>query len=312
MGYLPMNYDKVNFVAGTYTPSEVMSYNNDSFRYWERSLFQRAMSVIEIENLPEEWRGNVKDFLFWCLFKYGYVATFKNNRFGISFQPCSLNGYDFYYQPTDAIICNPKLDVTLQIHTECEILKICPDYMGIWDVINRYAARLSSFDPAIDMAIVNSKYATIMGASTKAGVKFLEKVVDKINEGQPAVIVDTSIVVPTDPVTKEDCIKDYSRNDIKKTYIGTELLQDFETVLHEFDTEIGIPTIPNEKKERMITDEANSKVVDATSRSLVWVDTMNECFNLINKLLGTSMRAVHNYADMIENMSNESEVASDE
>lgn len=300
MFYIPLNYEKINLVAGTYTPSQVKPCDNESYVYWERSLFQRAMSVIKIENLPPEWHGNVKDFLYYCLFKFGYVAMFKNNKFGTSFQPCTLRGYDFYYQPTEAQVVNPKLEVTLKIHSECEVLKICPDFMGIWDVINRYAIKLSTLDPSIDMAIINSKYATIMGASTKAGAKFLEKMVDKINQGQPSVIFDTSVLLPKDPVTKEPGITDMSRDNIKNTYIGTELLQDFATILNEFDTEIGIPTIPYQKKERMVTDEANSRIVDATSRSLVWVDTMNECFELINPLLGTTMKAVHNYADQLE------------
>lgn len=294
MDYMPLNYGQINIIAGTFTPSTIKPCNNASYGYWQRSLFQRAMSVISIENLPSEWHGNIKDFLYFCLFKFGYVAMFKSNRFGLSFQPCTLKGFDFYYQPTEAIISNPKLEVTLKIHKECEVLKICPDYMGIWDVICRYACRLSELDPAIDMSIINSKYALIMGASNKAGAKFLEKLVDKVNEGNPAVIFDNSVLLPPDPTSKEDIIKDYSRN-VKDYYIGTELLQDFSTILNEFDTEIGIPTLPYQKKERMVTDEALSKQSDATSRSKVWVDTMNNCFNLINPLLGTNMVAVHNY-----------------
>ena len=307
MAYTPLNYEKINLLAGTYTPPAVKSYNNLACDYWERSLFQRALSVISIENMPENWQGDVKDFLFYCLFKYGHVAVFNNNNFGKSFQPCGLSGFDFYYQPTKAIITNPKLRVDLKIHKECEILKLTPDYRGIWDIIERYAVKLATLEPAIDMAFINSKYATIMGASTKAGAKFLEKLVDKVNSGQPGIIFDTSVLLPKDPVTKEDTITDYSRKDIKSTYLGTDLLQDFATVLNEFDTEIGIPTIPYQKKERMVTDEAQSKIVDATSRSLVWVDTMNECFKLINKLIDTDMKAVHNYNDLIETSGGEAD-----
>ena len=307
MEYTPLNYDKLNLLAGTYTPPGVKSCDNESYYYWQRSLYERAMSVIRIDELPDNWHGEVKDFLFWCLFRIGHVAMFNNTRFGKSFQPCGLNGFDFYYQPTEAIITNPKLKVTLKIHKDCEILKLKPDYMGIWDIISRYARRLSEFDPALDMAVENSKFSLVYGSSTKAGVKFLQKMVDQINSGKPAVIADTSILVPTDPVTKEDCIKDYSRKDIKTTYLGTELLKDFMTVLNEFDSEIGIPTIPFEKKERMVTDEANSKVEDATSRSHVWVNTMNECFELINPMLGTNMKAVHNY-DEVENKVDTGEV----
>lgn len=304
MAYVPLNYDKINLINGTYTPSQVKSVDNAAFNYWQRSLFQRAMSIITIENMPVRWHGSVKDFLWYCLFKYGYVSVFNDIRFGGEcFQPCGLTGWDFYYQPTTAVISNPKLRIDLTIHKSCEILKLTPDYRGIWDIINRYSEKLATLDGAIDMAIINSKYAIVKGASTKAAAKFLEKVQDKINSGQPAIVFDTSVLVPKDPVTKEDAFVDLSRDNIKNTYIGGDLLMDFETILHEFDTEIGIPTLPYQKKERMITDEAQSKQVDATSRSLVWVDTMNECFNLINPFLKSSMRAVHNYADLVENTS---------
>ena len=305
MEYIPKNYEQINFIAGTFTPSVVKSCDNDSYIYWERSLFQRAMSVIRIDGMPDDWDQNVKDFLFWCLFRYGYVACFNSAKFGKAFQPCTLNGYDFYFQFTEATITNPKLKVTLQIHKECEILKLTPDYMGIWDIISRYARRLSTMDPAIDTAIINSKYSTIWGARNKAGANFLKKVLDKINGGDPGVVFETSTLLPMDKVTKEDVVVDLSRKDIKSTYLGTELLQDFATVLNEFDTEIGIPTLPYQKKERMVTDEAESKQEDATSRSKVWVDTMNGCFKKINPLLGTNMRAVHNYE--LENDSNNDE-----
>ena len=302
MSYYPLNYDKINMIAGHYTPSAVKVGNNASFDYWVRSLFQRAQSVIKIENLPEEWDGSVKDFLYYCLFRFGYVATFNNRNFGKSFQPCGLSGFDFYYQPTRAIITNPKLKADLKIHKECEILKLTPDYMGIWDIIERYAEKLSTLDPALNMAMINAKFSLIYGASTKAGAKFLQKVVDKVNEGDPAVIFDTSVLLPKDPVTKEDCITDLSRKDIKNTYIGTDILQDASTILNNFDSEIGIPTIPYQKKERMVTDEAQSKIVDSTSRSLIWIDTLNESLKLVNAMLNTNMNAVHNYVPELLNV----------
>lgn len=301
---LPVNYDKINFTIGTRTPNTMFMCDNATYSYWFRSLFQRALSVIRIDGMPENWGENEKDFLFWCLFMYGYVACFNSNKFGISFQPCTLSGYDFYYQFTEAIVTNPKLKVTLQIHRDCEILKISPDYMGISDIIDKYARRLSNMDPAIDLSIENSKYSTIWGARNKSGANFLKKVRDFIGRGEPAVIFETSTLLPIDKVTKEDIVVDLSQKDIKNTYLGTQLLQDKQTVLNDFDTEIGIPTLPYQKKERMVTDEAESKQEDATSRSKVWVDTLNGCFKDINKMLGTNMRAVHNY-DVSRETSNE-------
>ena len=36
----------------------------------------------------------------------------------------------------------------------------------------------------------------------------------------------------------------------------------------------------------MVTDEANSKVIDATSRSIVWFDTLKDSFDRANEFLG--------------------------
>ena len=150
------------------------------------------------------------------------------------------------------------------------------------------------------MSVINAKYATIMGAETKAGARFLEKVVDKVNAGNPAIVFDSSILVPKNPATKEDTIHDYSRKDIKSTYVGTELINDFMSILNQFDAEIGIPTIPYQKKERMVTDEANSRTIDSQARSLTWIESLNDTLDEdVNRILGTSIKARHRYADMI-------------
>lgn len=296
--YAPYKYSEINVANTLYEPSIVKNRNNAHYNYWFRSLFQRASSVIVFDNLP--WNGSVKQFMYYCLLKYGYIDCFNDSEFGKAFQPCTLSGMDFYYQPTDAIVSNPDLNVTHKIHEDCGILKLTPDYRGIWDVIDYYACMLAEFNPAIIMSVINAKYATIMGAETKAGARFLEKVVDKVNAGNPAIVFDSSILVPKNPATKEDTIHDYSRKDIKSTYIGTELINDFMSILNQFDGEIGIPTIPYQKKERMVTDEATSRTIDSQARSLIWIESLNDTLDEdVNRILGTSIKARHRYIDMI-------------
>ena len=296
--YAPYKYNEINVDNTLYEPSIVKNRNNAHYNYWFRSLFQRASSVIVFDDLP--WNGSVKQFMYYCLLKYGYIDCFNDKNFGKAFQPCTLSGMDFYYQPTDANVSNPDLNVTHKIHKDCGILKLTPDYRGIWDVIDYYACMLAEFNPAIMMSVINAKYATIMGAETKAGARFLEKVVDKVNAGNPAIVFDASILVPKNPATKEDTIHDYSRKDIKSTYIGTELINDFMSILNQFDSEIGIPTIPYQKKERMVTDEATSRTIDSQARSLIWIESLNDTLDEdVNRILGTSIKARHRYVDMI-------------
>ena len=281
MMYIPLNYNQINAAAGTYNPSMVKSYNNRTFAFWERSLFQRACSVLEFE-LPEAWKGSVKDFFNYCLFKFGFVAISKSDEFGQFFQPCSLSGYDFYYQPTEAIISNPRYDARLKIGEECEILKLTPDYFGVWDIISYYAEKLSVLDNAINMSLINNKFAFLLGARNKAAGEALKKMLDKVNKGEPAVIYDMKLL--NDPTDKDVPFQEWRRDNLKDSYLTTDQLKDFQTILNNFDTEIGIPTIPYEKKERMVTSEAESRIIDSTSRSIVWYETLTSSIKAVKDL----------------------------
>lgn len=281
--YIPMNYDHVNNLNSLYIPSNVKYINTVVFNFWERSLFQRAISVIDID-VPEEWDGSVKDFLYYCLFRFGSVAVWYDKKRGLVFNPGSFKGYDFYYQPTSYLIANPALDksLELEIGKDCELIKLTPDYMGIWDIISYYAEKLSLLDSAINMSIINNKFAWLLGARNKSIAQTIKKIFDKIQRGDPLVVYDAKM--QDDPATKKEPWQFLERTNIKNSYITTDQLQDFQTILNNFDCEIGIPTIPYQKKERLVTSEADSRIIDSTSRSIVWKNTLDESFKLVNKM----------------------------
>lgn len=281
MQYIPFNYDKINIAAATYNPSPVKVYNNQSFALWFRGLYQRAISVYEW-TLPEEWQGNIKDFFLWCLYRYGFIAISENEKFGRFFQPATLYGYDLYYQPTEVLIANPKYNARLTIGSECELLKLTPDYFGLFDVIEYYAAKLSTLDNAIDMSLINNKFAFMLFAKNKAAAEGLKKAMDKINKGEPAVVTDIKLY--NDGTDTDDPWRMWERPDLKKAYLTTDQLQDFQTIINNFDAEIGIPTIPYQKKERMVTSEAESRQVDSTSRSMIFFECLQSSIKDIKKL----------------------------
>lgn len=286
--YLPLNYESINVAAGTTAPSAVKSYNNKTFAFWQRSLFQRACSVLQFE-LPDEWQGSVRDFFYYCLFRFGYVTVFERDEYGTIFQPCSLSGYNLYYQPSRAIVSNPAFEnaLDLRIGEECELIKLTPDYMGIWDIVEYYAEKLSTLDNAINMSLINNKFAFMIGARNKTAGEALKKMLDKVNRGEPAVIWDMKLL--NDPQDKAEPWQFLERKNLKESYLTTEQLMDFQTLLNNFDTEIGIPVLPYQKKERMVTSEAESKIIDATSRSAVWFDTLTSSIDKVNALFDLSI-----------------------
>lgn len=281
MYYTPLNYHQINIGAGSYNPSMVKSYNNQTFAFWERALFQRAQSVLDFE-VPDEWDGKVKDFFLYCLFKYGFIIISKNDKFGQYFQPGTLSGYDFYYQPTTAIIANPLLSEELKIGTDCQLLKLTPDYMGAWDVIWYFAEKLSVLDNAINMSLINNKFAFFLGARNKTASSALKKMLDLVNKGEPAVVYDMKLL--NDPTDKEMPFQQWQRDNLKNSYLTTDQLMDFQTLLNNFDAEVGIPSIPYQKKERMVTDEATMRGYDAKARSLTWFNTLTSSINEIKQL----------------------------
>ena len=297
--YIPINYHNINVGAGAYNPSPVKAYNNRTFGYWVRALFQRAVSVIEFD-LPDTWQGNIKDFFHYCLFKYGYVAIFDHKEFGLVFQPCTLSGFNFFYQPVDALISNPKYNATLKIGETCELLKLTPDYIGIWDVIEYYAERFSCLDNAINMSLINCKTPYILGAKNKTASSALKKILDLVNRGEPAVIFDEKLM--NDPNTKDTPFQLLELlRDPKSAYLTTDQLADFRTILDNFDAEIGIPCLPYQKKERLVSDEATMRTYDGSARSLTWYNTLTSSIDEVKKLYPQIVLSARlHYADFNE------------
>ena len=295
-GYTPLNYDQINNIEGHLQPSMLKYCNSVTYAYWQRSLFQRAISTIDFKCLPDGWDASVRDFFYWCIFAYGYIGVFDTDKFGLSFQPGALHGFDFYYQPTEFIVANPKLNQRFKIHEECELIKLTPDYRGIWDIISYYAMLLSALDSGINMSIVNNKFAYLMGAKNKAAAETLKKIFDKIASGDPAVIFDQSLL-QQDPQSKEEPWSFLERSNLKQSYLTTDQLMDRSTLLSSFDAEIGIKSLPYNKKERLVTAEAESREQDSTARLMVWKATLDSSLKLVNDMFGTNISAELTYDD---------------
>lgn len=288
----PVNYKDIKAPSTcTYFPSTVKPFNNAAYCYWMRSLMQRALSVIEVEGLPDEWKNEVEEFLWFCLFKYGYVAVFYTDKLGTVFNPASLRGYDFYYQYTNAVIANPSLDesLDLKIGEKCAILRIAPDFMGIWDTLSRFAEQLAAIDSSINMSIVNSKFAWLLAARNKGMQSALKKMLDKIYRGEPAVIVDQRVL--NDTTDKDVPYQFLERSNLKQSYITTDQLMDEQTILSMFDSEIGINSLPYaNKKERLVSNEVDAKDTDSKARVNVWIKNLNESAEVVNKMFGLNLK----------------------
>ena len=301
--YLPLNYNEINDLSGHYAPSTIKYCNNEQYMLWYRSLLQRAQSKIIIEGMPEDWTEEQINLMYFVLFINGFGVIANDSKFGTFFQPCTLNGIGFYYQPLEAIVSNPQLQKHYTIHEDCEIVKLTPDYKGINDILDNYSIKLALLDSSVDMNLINSKTPYILGGKNKSSIQALKKILDKVNEGNPAIFYNSKISNAEkgeDPLIHIDLFN-------KDNYITPELLQDFRTLIANFDAEIGINNVNFEKKERLITDEVNSNNEDTIARCTIWLNTLNETFKSVNKMFNLNLRA-----KLRESENEKSEVIEDE
>ena len=286
MDYFPLNFSQITSINSMHLPSTIKQRNNKAYAFWTRALFDRAMSVFEWQ-LPEEWLGPQEDLMRYVLARNGYGLVAHNEKYGYFFQPCTLSGFGFFYQPTEAILSNPALNKRYTIGKDCEIVKMTHDYMGIWDVIDYFATKLAQIDTSINTALVNSKNAWMLFASNKSASLALKKATDLINQGEPAVVFDSRALLKQDAIkeNKEPVIKIDLGAKENAEIVGIQL-RDAETILTMFDTEIGIQTVGGNiaKKERLTEFESESKFAESQARCSQWLHELQATFTRVKNL----------------------------
>lgn len=279
----PYYYNYINAETSQVTPSTVHVKDSGLCRYFTKYLLQKAMSVFEWD-LPETWN---KDYFLYVLYCWGYVAVVNTDKFGVIPQGCGLKGYDVFYAPTHAVIANPLLSGILEprIGTQCELLKLQPDFSGILDLVGHYAEQMALASQSVSVNLLNSKLSYVFTAKTKALAESLKKMYDQIASGEPAVVIDSRLKNAADG---EETWKAFEQN-VGGNYIVTNLLADLRKIEAMFDTEIGIPNANTDKRERLIQDEVNANNIETYSKCAMWLENLQDACKKVNDMFGLSI-----------------------
>ena len=253
----PYMYDYRNAVISSVEPSTVHARDTVITWYWRRWLLQKAMSLFTWK-LPDNWD---KDYFLYTLYCWGYVAIVKTDKYGVIPQSCTLGGLNVFYRPTWALISNPLLKGILRpvIGEQCTLFKLRPDYAGIMDVTNHYAELLSMCTETAATNLYNSQLSYVFTATGKAAAESFKKLYDKIHSGNPAAVIDKSLM----DKDGKPAWTAFEQN-LRNVFICPELQEFKKDLLKEYLTIIGIPTANTEKKERLIVDEVNSNNVETS------------------------------------------------
>lgn len=279
---IPVLYNYANQYNSKFSPSTIHARNTGLARYYQRYLLQKAISVFKW-TLPDDWS---KDYFLYTLYCHGYIGIVETDKFGVIPQGGALYGYDVFYQPTNIIITNPLLRGILKprIGTDCAVIKLQPDFGGIMDIVSYYADLMAICSEAVAVNVMNSKLSYVFSAKNKPQAESYKKMFDNVASGELAVVVDKELFDDDG----KPCWNPFNQN-VKESYIASDILSDMRKIEAMFDTDIGIPSANTDKRERLITDEVNANNVETASKCEVWLETIKKGIAVANDLFGQTL-----------------------
>lgn len=279
---VPVDYTYINAVNGQKNPSTIHTQNIALTKFFERYLIDDFLGQWEVK-LPETWAYN---YTMYTLVYFGFLAVINTDKFGVIPQHCDLYGFDVMYQPTTAQIINPLIPnaIDARIHRDTELIKLFPDFGGIYDLIQFYAEKMALLSEGIDVNIINSKLSYIIGVDNKSSAETFKKTIDKVTSGEACVVTGKELF-------SEDGTPMWNTfaQNLKQNYIASQQLEDLKKLKLMFDTDVGIPNANTEKKERLTDDEVNSNNVETQTKIELIADSLEESAKRVNKMFGTNI-----------------------
>lgn len=279
----PYMYDYINAEVSQHSPSTVHTKNTELQRFFARYLLQKAMSVFKWD-LPETWD---RDYFLYVLYGIGYIAVLNTDKYGVIPQQCGLDGYNIFYQPKRALVTNPLLRGlrSLDIGTQCTLIKLQPDYGSVMDLVGFYADMMALTAETAGVNLVNSRLSYVFFGKNKNTAESQKKLFDRVASGEPATFVDTALY---DVQSGNPSWIPFQQN-VGQNYIAGDALADLRKWEMMFDTDVGIPNANTDKKERLISDEVNANNVEVTSKADLWLDQLQKSFAQTSKMFGVKL-----------------------
>ena len=267
--YTPAAYGEIMGYNSQVSPSTVHVKNTALARFFKRYLLQEAMSVFDWK-MPEKWD---RAYFLYVLYLWGYIAIVKTNKFGVIPQHGGLGGVNVYYGPQFIIITNPllKQQYKLDINADCAVLRLQPDYCGLYDLVDYYGDIMALAAETAGVNLLNSRLSFVYGATNKASAESFKKLYDDIASGNPAAFVDKQLFDEDGKLRVT-----LFNQDVGGSFIVPELLDCLRTVRCMFLTDIGIPNV-NVMKQSGVTDsEIAANDFETRAKCSLWLDELKK------------------------------------
>lgn len=251
--------------------------------FYRKILRKIVKGLFDVTGSEGFMNGINVDYILNTLITRGYII-FTETKAGVLPLRGTVTGNNYMYMPTTATIVVPGLDsMERTISEDCEILYL-ERTMDNWfwtfnDIIDVYAEQLASADGAIEVNLMNSRGAFIAEAETKAQAETIKSLYNDITNGDPLVVYRSNEL-------SKDGLNVFFGN-VKNNFI-VDLVQDAKrSIMNEFLTVIGINNANTDKRERLITAEADANNVELAVNIADWKMNLKNCCDRINKMFDT-------------------------
>ena len=260
----------------TANPKEV-DPRSTSFFYYEMMLLRKAISIYEIEGLPDNWD---KDYILTKIMRNGFICI-TDTPAGVLPLECGISGVNVFNHPTTCNIANPVIGSFIRtIDDDCALVKLQYNYAGINDILAHYATQLSDCDSSIAVNLMNSKVTFIGLVGSKNQAQSMKMMYDQITQGKPAVFVRG------DQINQDSIFY----NHVKENFVAGDIQMLKRKIMSEFLTEIGVNNANTDKRERLTDDEVRANDSEIQLNSSYWLEEMQEGFNKANDMFGLNIR----------------------
>ena len=258
-------------------PKDVDGVANTSAIYYREKLLRLILGRFEVTGWPEEWD---LDYALSHLFLDGFF-TITDTEIGVVPLQCGVHGNNVFNRPNQVIVANHgRGSFNRTIGVDCALVRLQYNYRGIDTLLQRYATMLAMCDSSQAVNILNAKVSFVAFAESKAQAETMKKMYDAIAMGEPAVFMRG------DPTFRDQ----FMFNNVKQNFVGAEIQDLKSRIMDEFLSEIGVKNTNTEKRERLVTYEAESREEETRSGIAHWIETVNLGLSDANRLYDLNLR----------------------
>lgn len=239
-----------------------------------RSIINRTLSMFEYENLPDTLKGSIIEDQ---LQENGYTVVFKyQNKLYSTVAGLGGREKSPYNEPTTAIINVPALNFnqTLTINKDCVLIRNDDLMVGLLPTILKHGTLAIENEITMLLADYNARIQTLISAGTDQTIQDAQNYINQIVDGNLSVVGESAFY--------QDLKTHNPSQNAKENFQDLIAYQQF--IKSDLYNELGLSSLNNMKKERLITSEVDSE----SDQIFPLVDNMlrnrKEGVKMVNKL----------------------------